>query len=130
MEIDPLLNVLLNMADQGTRMPVTLTVDTILISGHLIGAKHYYMGMVEMLETGPTNTPELVDTFADLFRDAVNRASDDDEQPIFDPGRKYLMLQNAVIYGYSATPMRVDYWRVERDAVSGFTIGAPSASDS
>lgn len=122
-EPDFYLQTLINIVNRnpGVNVPITVTVNGILISGWIIGGKEYF------------------ETFAKDFSDAFDGAADQksklqsmlaapasryEPEKLDDDAPHYLHLRDArVLDGGTAIPEKGVLWRVRADAVDSMTLG-------
>jgi hypothetical protein len=143
-EQDSSLQVLISLAEDGTRLPVTLLIGGMLVTGHLISTQDYQEGVERVLfETvdasgeGREERDAVKEAF--VLRRQIHQdieegdkyAGDIEEgKPLAPRPYKYVHLKNARFYTPSGQPWRQPegfLWRGKAAAVDGFVVGTFNA---
>ena len=121
---DWFLQSLVNMANNGIEVGVTLQVSGLLVSGVLTGGKAYFEGFAEDF-SGGLNDPEVAESvrssfakFGDIYK------KEDGDEP---PPPQYIHLKNARFFNTSGNPIPGNkgvWWRGRISEVAGFTLGS------
>lgn len=118
---------IVNDSDLG--LPVTLTVNGVIVSGLLISGKQYFNEAAEVIEGG-TGSSGVIEVMANLHRDVAKRfeelVSKDEDEPM--PPVRFVHLNKAHILSSGGAPIEVGLWRGKLSAVDGWTFGAFSTS--
>ena len=129
-EQDSYLQGLLALAEDGTKVPVTLSIGGLLVTGHLISTQEYGEGgervLFEAVEASEEGREER-DAGKEAF--LLRRQIYED----IEEGDKYVHLQNARFYAPSGQPwMQPEgfLWHGKAAAVDGFVMGTFNASSS
>lgn len=113
----------------GISIGITLVVGGSVISGNLIGAQEYFIGVGDAIKEGTTSKG------GQSFRDALSQrfhelASEYDEEGPSDEKElpSYIHLKEARVFAAGTDPMPSEgmWWRGRLDRVDGFTLGALS----
>jgi hypothetical protein len=109
---------------------ITLFVGGALVSGILVGGRHYFLGFAEEFAAGAAeddvkaNLEESIGSLTRIY-DEPDAAGADDEMEHLDPPR-YIHLKDARVYAAGSEPVpgnRGVWWRGRLDAVDGFVLG-------
>ncbi|MGP9499720.1 gas vesicle accessory protein GvpU [Halomonas sp. 86] len=121
---DWFLQSLVNMANDGIEVGVTLQVSGLLVSGILASGKAYFEGFAEDFSSG-LNDPEAAESVRDSFAkygEIYKKEGDDAPPP-----PQYIHLKNARFFNTSGHPIPGNkgvWWRGRISEVAGFTLGS------
>ncbi|BBI98466.1 gas vesicle protein [Ferrigenium kumadai] len=121
---DWFLQSLVNMANDGIEIGVTLQVSGLLVSGVLAGGKSYFEGFAEDFSSG-LNDPEAAESVRGSFAKygEIYKKEGDDAPPL----PQYIHLKNARFFNTSGNPIPGNkgvWWRGRISEVAGFTLGS------
>ena len=121
---DWFLQSLVNMANDGFEIGVTLQVSGLLVSGVLVGGKAYFEGFAEDFSSGlndPVTAEAVRGSFA-KYGEIYKKEGDDAPPP-----PQYIHLKNARFFNTSGNPIPGNkgvWWRGRISEVAGFTLGS------
>lgn len=121
---DWFLQSLVNMANDGVEVGVTLQVSGLLVSGVLTGGKAYFEGFAEDYSSGLSD-PEAAKTVRDSFAMFGEIYKKDGEDTT--PPPQYIHLKNARFFNTSGNPIPGNkgvWWRGRISEVAGFMLGS------
>jgi hypothetical protein len=127
---DWFLQLLVNMANGGLHLGLTLQVSGFLVSGELVGGRDYFDGMGEEFANGIHGLEDPGDirgSFAALRDQYYPEKADTTKKP----GPMFIHLKNARFFNTAGNPIpgnRGVWWRGRLSEVSGFILGGLSAS--
>ena len=143
-EHDSYLQVLISLAEDGAKVPVTLSIGGMLVTGHLISTQEYREGVEKVLfdtvdasGAGREETEAVKEAF--LLRRQIQEDIEEGDKYVRDieegkpiPPRpyKYVHLTNARFYAPSGQPWTQPegfVWRGKAAAVDGFVVGTFNA---
>lgn len=126
---DWFLQSLVNMANDGFEVGITLQVSGLLVSGVLAGGKSYFEGFAEEFSSR-FNDPESAKFMRGHFTNYGDIYKKEDGAPPTSP--QYIHLKNARFFNTSGNPIpgnRGVWWRGRISEVAGFTLGSLEKSD-
>ena len=130
-DVDWLLAWMINFAERGLELGVTLNVGGALITGNLIGGRKYFETLGNLMQnanfTGFEVDPEfktnMGTNFAmwkDLYPKTEDIKADDVPRPSYiHLARAHIVLKNVPLTSGDGVPL----WRGKLSSVDGFTIG-------
>ncbi|SES75724.1 hypothetical protein [Variovorax sp. OV084] len=113
-------------ASDGGGLPVTLSINGMLVSGTIISAKAYFSAMAQTLANGiyqDEKTPER----AKFEQDIANMPNTPDGKPPLAEGLQFIHLRDAKFLAASGESMNVTssvLWRGRISKVAGWSFGA------
>ena len=139
-EQDSYLQVLISLAEDGTKIPVTLMIGGMLVTGHLISTQEYREGGEKVVfeavdASGASREEREAVKEAFTLRRQIQEDMEEGDKHVKDieegkslPPRpyKYVHLQNARFYAPSGQPWTQPVgflWRGKAAAVDGFVVG-------
>ena len=139
-EQDSYLQVLISLAEDGTKIPVTLMIGGMLVTGHLISTQEYREGgekvvfeAVDASGAGREEREAVKEAFTlrrqiqEDMEEGDKHVKDIEEGKSLPPSLyKYVHLQNARFYAPSGQPWTQPVgflWRGKAAAVDGFVVG-------
>jgi hypothetical protein len=143
-EQDSSLQVLISLAEDGAKVPVTLMIGCMLVTGYLISMQEYREGVEKSLfeaVEASGNSPEEREAVKEAFilrrqiyedieeGDKYVREIEEDK-PLSPRPYKYVYLKNARFYAPSGQPWTQPegfLWRGKTSAVDGLVVGTFSA---
>lgn len=143
-EQDSSLQVLISLAEDGAKLPVTLIIGGMLVTGHLISTQEYRAGVeksvleaVEASGDGPEEREAAKEAFAlrrqiyEGIEEGDKYARDIEEgKPLPLSPYKYVHLKDARFYAPSGQPWTQPegfLWRGKAAAVDGLVVGTFNA---
>lgn len=133
-EADWLLRNLVKIVDSndGLTIGITLQVSGMLVSGSLIGGKHYFMGFSQVISSGfgdievSASVREAFGKYAEIYE-----VKGDDDDEYIPPN--YIHLRDARFFNTSGNPIPGNmgvWWRGRISEVGGFILGILGAEES
>lgn len=121
---------LCNDSESETTFSITLNVGGILVSGELIGGKHYFNGFANTLKMSefPSDAADVFKDFGEIYTKQREKKEDDKET---NPPPQYIHLRNARIFHPGGRPIPTNqgvWWRGRLQAVDGFILGSLSSN--
>ena len=130
---DRALSLLLLAAERDVRVPMSITVDGVVVSGTLIGTLAYYRAFADQF-TSAFGVTEMTEGFADAFRDLVDEAAelargdrrDPPDPAAYEGAVAFVHLEEARYLGHAGVLPHGRHgvlWRCPVSHITGWSVG-------